>query len=346
MNKFCVLTSVLLLNGWLGTTTALAGTFNTVDFDATMNAAEQQVRDYFLPAYGMSLEEANELQRAQALIKDYRSQEAYERLQPLLEKYPENYWVQYLTAEVLLDLGNSELALQQIENFLASEPGQALTADQQFEFHRLHAQAYVMEGEPQVALRMLKKSLPSYERLSTPYKEAYFLLWSEIYLANKQPFEAYDALQKGIQSGLQSQESRNVLMELSEELSEKLYQEGLDDYDEREYANAVAQFLAAYRLNPEPIKYSQNLSRAQDRFIKVFENRFYASRSLLVNAVNNMRYAMSNRDYNNLYREYLRLQADRNAAFLLEHREYLPVNMQKALASIEATLIRQGLKIQ
>ena len=345
MNKFCVLTSVLLLNGWFGTTTALAA-LNVAEFDAAMDAAEQQTREYFLPAYGMSSDEANDLQSAQALIKDYRAQEAYERLQPLLKKYPENYWVQHLSAEALLDLGNSELALQHIENYLASESGQAITADQQFEIHRLHAQAYVMEGEPQVALRMLKKSLPSYERLSSPYKEAYFLLWSEIYLANKQPFEAYEALQKGLQSGLQAQESRNVLQELSEELSEKLYKEGLDDYDEREYARAVEQFLAAYHLNPEPIKYSQNVSRAQDRFIKVFENRFYASRSLLVNAVNNMRYAMSNRDYNNLYREYLRLHADRNAAFLLEHREYLPVNMQKALASVEATLMRQGLKIQ
>lgn len=345
MNKFCALTAVLLLNGWLGTN-VVAKEMDVTAFDATMDAAEKQTRDYFLPAYGMMADEELELQSAQALLKDYRSQEAYDRLKPLAEKYPENYLVQRLTAEALLDLGYSDQALQLIENYLASDAAQQLTADQQFEIHQLHAQAYVMQGEPQVALRMLKKSLPSYVRLSEPYKEAYFLLWAEIYMANKQPFEAYEALQKGVESGLQSQTSRNTLSILSQELSEKLYQSGLDHYDEQAYAQAVEQFLAAYRLNPEPIKYSKNISRAQDRFIGVFENRFYASRNLLVNAVNNMRYAMGNRDYNNLYREYLRLQSDRNAAFLLAHREYLPVNMQKALASIEATLTRQGLNIK
>jgi tetratricopeptide (TPR) repeat protein len=344
VNKFCVITGLLMLNAV--STPALAMEKDYRSFNKEIQQAEQQVRVYFTPAHNLSLQEEVELQSAQALIKTYRSEAALAHLEPLLQKYPDHYLIQLLYAETLMDLGKPQEVIESLDRFLSTDRAEQLTADQQFELQQLHARAYTMQGEPAMALRILKNNLPEYERLSTPYREAYFLLWAETHLANKQSFEAYEALQKGINSGLQSQESRNELQTLGDELAEKLYQNALNDYDDNDYAKAVDQLLAAYNLNPTPVKYSQDMARAQERFLRLYENRFNASRSFLANTVSNMRYAMSNRDYNNLYREYLRLQADRNVNFLLLHKEYLPVNMRKAIESVEETLLRQGLKIK
>lgn len=344
VNKFSVITSILMLNA-VSTTAALAMDKDYRSFEKEMSRAEEQVRVYFTPAHNLSSQEELELQSAQALLKTYHSEAALDRLEPLAEKYPEHYLIRLLYAEALMDLGKPQEMLQSLDGFLNTERSKQLTADQQFEIQQLHARAYTMQGEPAMALRILKNNLPDYERLSEPYREAYFLLWAETYMANKQSFEAYEALQKGIDSGAQSQESRNELQMLGAELAEKLYQNALNDYDDSNYARAVEQLLAAYSLNPEPVKYSKDMARSQGRFLRLYENRFNASRSFLANTVSNMRYALSNQDYNNLYREYLRLQADRNVNFLLLHKEYLPVNMRKAIESVEEALLRQGLKI-
>lgn len=345
VNKFCVITGLLILNT-VGTTHVLAKENDFSSLKSELAIAEKQVHNYYKPAYGLSTQEEGDLQGAQALLKTYRSEAAHNRLEPLAKKYPNHYLIQLHYAEALMDIGKIEESIQSIDRFLNTERSELLTADQQFKLQQMNVRAYTMQDQAPMALRILKNNLPEYERLSNPYREAYFLLWAETYMANKQPFEAYEALQKGVNSGLQSKESRSQLQMLSEELAEKLYQSALNDYDDSNYARAVDQLLAAYSLNPTPLKYSQDMSRSQGRFLRLYENRFNASRSFLINTVSNMRYAMSNRDYNNLYREYLRLRADRNVSFLLLHKEYLPINMRKAIESVEETLLRQGLKIQ
>lgn len=341
MNKICVITSVLILN-----TLAPSAFAQSDDFKTEMQTYENMVREYYAAPYGLSSAEELELQSAQALMKDYHSRRAYEKLKPLAEKYPEHYLVHRLSAEALLDMGYPEQALKLLENFLETRRAGQLIADEQFELQELHARAYLMQDEPEMALRIIDQKMPAYARLSSPYREASFLLRAEAYLASAQPVKAHRALQEGLAAGMQFQESRLRLQTLSEALAEKLYENALDSYDDRNYAEAVQQLLSAYQLNPDPVKYSQYISRSQDRFMDLYNQRFDSSRALLVNAVGNMRHAMRYRDYNTLYREYLRLIADRDVSFLLSYREYLPINMQTAFAAIEETLERQGLNVK
>lgn len=330
----------------VGASHVLAKENDFSSFTSELEAAEKQVRNYYQPAYGLSTEEEVDLQGAQALLKTYRSEAAYERLQPLAKKHPDHYLIQLHYAEALIDMGKVEEAIRNIDQFLNAERSEQLTADQRFALQQLNVRAYIAQGQAPMALRILKNNLPAYERLSNPYREAYFLLWADTHMANKQPFMAYEVLQKGIKSDLQSKDSRHKLQDLREELAEKLYQSALNDYDDGNYARAVDQLLAAHNLNPIPVKYSKDIVRSQERFLRLYESRFNASHSFLTNTVSNMRYAMSNRDYNNLYREYLRLHTDRNVSFLLLHKEYLPINMRKAIESVEASLLRQGLKVK
>ncbi len=313
--------------------------------DADVQQMTDEVRVFFTPPMGMSQQEYFDLQHAHGLSLSYRSQEAYDLLEPLLSKYPEAYPLHHLHGVLLLDLGQSEDALRAMDNFLATKRSQQLTHDQLFQIHRIRARAYAMEGSLDMALKVADTQFPDVKLLSPHLREPFYLSRVDIYTLADRPFEAYTTLQESIGSGLQSARSRSELNTLAVDLAEKLYLSGLNEVEKGQYYQAVEHFAAAYRLHPEETKYARNLGLAQQRFMRRYQRRFAQSRNVLLNAVSNMRNALNNEDYNLLYREYLRMKTNPDVAYLIRYKEYMPISLRDGIESIEDTLRMQGLKV-
>lgn len=309
---------------------------------------ERVVRNYFESDIGMRAVDYGRFQTAEGSIREGKVEKGLALLAELREDYPEVIQISLQMAKAHLRLDQADQALLILEE--ARKQLDPLDDDDQpllFELVKVEVDAYLIQKQPSHALRLYQNASLKPAALSDGDQESYQVTLARLHYENGQAEEAYHQLQSILSRGSRSDQTREVLMRWSPALAESFYHLATKAFHEANYPRAQRLALKSYELNPEPVKYSQMVARAQDRVFYQVQDHFEAAMPVLREALDNMRYAIENEDYNRLFREYLRLKDHKDVAFFMnrDYEGYLPYKMQQVLREVEDELSAHGFNV-
>lgn len=311
----------------------------------TLDSSENFIRQYYLLNEGLPQNDYDSLQKAEGLLATQEPEIALDMISKLRETYPEHFHLQILHAEAFLALNEPERALLILDElYKNARQDDDFTAAQHFEILSLQLQAYQAGDESALALRLIENSDLQAHQLDAASKAQYALLKTQLLAGNHRSLAAYHHLQEFMDKEGHQADIELYLLDNRTPFAEAIYADAQEAYRQRDYALSARLAHNAYTINPQPVKYAQLMSDAQQRFLAVFAQRFQQARPMLVNAISNMRDLLASEDYNGLYREYLRLKDSSDVQFLLQHQAYLPLNMFEALDEIEKELATQRIR--
>ncbi len=311
-----------------------------------LDRSERFLRQYYELREGLSQEAYNQMQMAEGLLTTRDPEKALKLVSEARVAYPEHFHLQILHAEILLALEEPERALLILDElYKNARQDDDFKAAQHFEILNLQLQAYQAQDESALALRLLESSDLQPHQLDHEAQVQFALLKTKLLTENDRSLAAYHGLKEFMdKSAGQQGDSQLHLLSHGPQLAESIYLEAQHAYHQRDYSLAARLAHNAYVLNPNPVKYAQLMTDAQERFLAVFAQRFRQAKPMLVNAISNMRDLLRYEDYNGLYREYLRLKDNSDVQFLLQNQAYLPLNIFEALDNIEKELAYQRIR--